>query len=93
MIPSTEANRLIELSARHTALSEEIKSLVRIKAKIWPILREHAKSKADADREWEMSEHGIREREIKIEMESLASQMSAIKTWLRQQEVEAKNQY
>lgn len=93
MIPTTEARRLLDLSARHTALSEETKSLVRIKADVYRLMLKDAKSIAAADREWEMSDHGIREKEIKIEMESLESQMSAIKTWLRQQEMEARNQF
>lgn len=93
MTPSTESQRLLTLSSEHTKLSEESKSLVRIKAGVYKILLQDAKSIAAADREWELTEHGIREREIKIEMESLESQMSAVKTWLRQQEMEARNQY
>ena len=93
MNPATESARLLELSAKHTALSEESKGLVRIKAGVWPIIRKTVKSVAEADREWSMTEHGIRERELKIEMESLESQMSVIKAWLRQQEMEARNQY
>jgi hypothetical protein len=90
MNPHTESTRLLELSARHTALSEESKGIVRIKAGVYPILRAAAKSKADADWEWECREEGIREKEIKIEMNSIESQMSAVKVWLRQQEMEAR---
>lgn len=93
MNPHEESNRLLTLSAQHTALSEESKGLVRIKAGVYRLMLKDAKSIAAADRDWEMSDHGIREREIKIEMESLESQMSAIKTWLRQQELEARNQF
>lgn len=67
--------------------------MVRIKAGVYPLYLDGAKSVAAADRAWEMSEHGIREKEIKIEMDSLESQMSAVKTWLRQQEMEARNQF
>lgn len=91
MNPHTESNRLLTLSARHTGLSEETKGIVRRKAAVYPILRSHAKSKADADMEWSFTEDGLREQEIKIEMNSLTSEMSALKVWLRQQELEARN--
>jgi hypothetical protein len=91
MNPHTESTRLLELSARHTALSEESKGIVRRKAGVWKVLRQHTKSVADADREWEGTEDGIREKELKIEMNSIESQMSAVKVWLRQQELEARN--
>jgi hypothetical protein len=92
MNPHTEAQRLIELSARRDRLSEESKGLVRIKAGVWPILRKSAKSKADAEMEWLCSEDGIREKEIRIDLDNIDSAMSALKVWLRQQEMEARNQ-
>lgn len=93
MNPHSEAQRLMELSAQRDTLSEESKGLVRIKAGVWPIIREHSKSKADAEMEWRCSESGIREQEIKIELDNLTSKMSALKVWLRQQEMERRQQY
>lgn len=93
MNPHTESERLMTLAARRDQLSEESKGLVRIKAGIWPMLRREAKSKADAEMEWFCREEGIREKEIKIELDNVDSQMSALKVWLRQQEMEARNSY
>lgn len=83
----------MELSARYGQLSEELKGFVRIKAPVWKILRENSKSIAEADRQWEMSEHGMRERELEIEMKALEKEMSSIKAYLRVMEEEARNQY
>jgi hypothetical protein len=42
--------------------------------------------------EWLCSEDGIREKEIRIDLDNIDSAMSALKVWLRQQEMEARNQ-
>lgn len=93
MNPHQEAERLIQLAAQYQALSEEQKGMVRVKAGVWRIIRENVKSVAEADRQWEGREEGIREREIEIELKSLEKNMSAIKSMLRTWEIEARNLY
>jgi hypothetical protein len=93
MNPHDEAERLLTLARERDALSEESKGLVRIKGGIWPMLRADSKSKADAEMKWLCMDEGMREKEIRIELENIDSQMSAVKVWLRQQEMEARNQY
>ena len=63
------------------------------KAKAYPEIREACKSIAESDRIWEMTEFGLQEKKLKIQMKVKEKKMSAIKTLLDVANNEAFNQY
>jgi len=63
------------------------------KANAYPEIREACKSIAEADRVWEMTEFGLQEKKLKIQMKVKEKKMSAIKTLLDVANNEVFNQY
>lgn len=73
----------------------ELDGILAIKADKWIKIRseEGVKSDAQADRLWEQTVEGQRERRLKLQQKTIEKLMSAIKTRIGVMTIEAKNQY
>lgn len=93
MNPHELAERRVELSAKYSQLTEEYKSILKIKALTWRAIRSLVTTDKAAEREWEASDDGIREMELRLDLKRLEKEMSGIRLALDVMTGEARNQY
>lgn len=74
------ARHRVTLSGIYSNITEQLKKVLRKKAEGWIALRIKHKSNADAESEWESSESGIKEMELKLDLKRIEKMMSSLKT-------------
>lgn len=82
---------LLEFSADYAAKVDELQQLLVLKVATWQKLRGTVGSDTQAERAWQATPEGIAETGLKLQMKSLSQLMSALKTHLRNKELEARN--
>jgi hypothetical protein len=91
--PRQLADFRIFLGALYSLRAGEMQKILAIKPGVWLAYREGTKSDKAADREWQATEEGKRETQVKWELKRIERLSSAIATKLRVMEGEARNQY
>lgn len=91
--PGRLADFRIFLAALYSLRAAEMQSILGVKPSTWNAIREHKNSDKSADREWQATEKGLRETQLKWELRRIERLSSAIATKLRVMQGEAKNQY
>lgn len=85
----------MQLAGYYGLNATELDSLLSKKADDWIKMRsqEGVKSDAQADRLWEQTEAGSRERRLRLQQKTIEKLMSAIKTRISVMEHEARNTF
>jgi len=91
MNPVELSEKLVLMAHEYSERSDELADILVLKPAKWLHMRSQEKSATDTDRLWDATEDGMKETRIKLKMKSLEKLMSAIRTRLRIQEVEARN--
>lgn len=91
--PRELANERLKIAYEYSKLGERLVEIKKQKAVIWKEIRARHKSDKQADIEWESSELGLEEYEIKLKMKAKEHKLSAIRTSLMVSENEIKNLY
>lgn len=91
--PSQLAEARIGLSEEYAKYSGELATLIKIQAQHFRENRPHFKSDKATERDFELTDSGIRMTIIKMKLKSIEKTMSAYNTYLRLKENEAKNLY
>jgi hypothetical protein len=93
LIPGHVADFRVYLAALYSLRASEMQRIVAIKPGVWLAYRETKQSDKAADREWQASEEGQRETQLKWELKRIDKLSSALASKLRVMEGEARNQY
>jgi hypothetical protein len=81
------------LTAIYSLYAGEMKEIATARASAWLDIRAEKNSDKAADREWQTTEKGIREIELKWDMRRIDKLISALNTHMRVMEGESKNQW
>lgn len=73
------------LSAIYSYYTEQLKHILKTKALGWRALREKHKSNVDAEAEWDSTEQGIKEMELRLDLKRVEKMMSSLKTLIDSQ--------
>lgn len=92
LVPGRLARFRTFLAALYSLRASEMQQIEALKPKIWLALREHKKSDAATDREWDLTEKGQRQTFLRWELRKIEKLSSAIASQLRVLEGEARNQ-
>jgi hypothetical protein len=93
MTPHEAADKKVEMASLYSTLSEQLERILETKPKEWIALRSNAKSAKEADRLWEGSEMGISEMKLKMKMDRVEKEISALNSFIRVSENEARQLY
>lgn len=77
MNPTVLAEERHAMSVEYARLCEKLARITPLKASEWLRLREESKSDQSATKKWEMSESGIEETQIKLQMKGLEKLISS----------------
>lgn len=91
MSPRQLADFRIFLAALFSLRAGEMQRILAIKPGVWLAYREGTKSDKAADREWQATEEGKRETQLKWELKRIDKLSSAIASKLRVMADEARN--
>lgn len=91
--PGRLAELRVLLSAKYAQATNEYETVLLAKPAIWNELRKDVKSDTRAEREWEATELGQKERHWKFQIKKIEKMMSAIKTLIDVKTGEAHNLY
>jgi outer membrane protease len=91
VIPGRLANYRLYLSAIHSLRAGEMQRILAAKPGIWNLMRQGQNSDKATEREWQATEMGLRELQLKWEIKRISVISSAIATKLRVAEIEARN--
>lgn len=80
------------LAADASLTAAKLEDILSQKPKIWLAIREHKNSDTAADREWDNTEMGIREMQLRSRIKRIDRLSSALASKLRVMELEARNQ-
>jgi hypothetical protein len=92
-VPGRLADYRIYLAALYSLRAAEMQDILGGKPAAWLHIRDKKNSDKSADREWQATERGLRETQLKWELKRIDRLNSAIATKLRVMEGEARNQY
>jgi hypothetical protein len=93
LAPGKLADFRVFLAALYSLRASEMQDILTRKPTAWLAIRHYKTSDKSADREWQATETGIREMQLKWELRRIERLSSAIATKLRIMEGEARNQY
>jgi hypothetical protein len=65
------ARKRVELSSIYARKSEQLGNILETKANIWLAFRDTTKSDSAANKLWEMTEEGIKEMRLKLDLKSI----------------------
>ena len=91
--PHKISDERLKIAYDFAKLGERLVEIKKFKAIQWLELRKFVKSDAQAEREWELTELGIEEMEIKAKMKAKQMKSSALRTHLEVLKDESHNQY
>lgn len=91
--PHTAADYRVTLSGLYSRMSGELQDILAVKPMKWMMMRKEVKTNRDADMLWDGSSVGIREMQLKLQMKRIDKINSALSSFLRVSENEAKNNY
>jgi hypothetical protein len=89
--PGRLADYRIHLAALFSLRAAEMQRILAVKPNPWLRIRDHKNSDKAADREWQSTEYGYRETELKWEIKRIDRLSSAIAQKLRIMQDEARN--
>jgi hypothetical protein len=92
-IPGRLADYRVFLAALYSLRAAEMQTILAVKPGKWLDIRGEKNSDKATDREWQATEEGQRETQLKWELRRIERLSSAIATKLRVMEGEARNQY
>ena len=93
LVPGHLANFRTFLAALYSLRAAEMQTILAVKPGIWLDMRGEKHSDKATDREWQATDKGLRETQLKWELRRIDKLSSALATKLRVMEGEAKNQY
>jgi hypothetical protein len=93
LAPGQLADFRVYLAALYPLRAAEIQDILAVKPSMWLDMRGKKNSDKATDREWQATEKGQRETQLKWELRRIEKLSSAIVTKLRVMEGEARNQY
>lgn len=91
--PHQLASDRMDIANSYMEKGKRMAKIKKMKAEWWKLARENFKSDASADRAWDLLPEGDEMETLRLEMKGMEMQMSAIKTMLMVNEMEAKNFY
>jgi transposase len=89
--PGALADYRVYLAALYSLRAAEMQEILKVKASLWLDIRAEKNSDKAADREWQTTEKGAREQQLKWELKRIDKLSSAIASKLRVMENEARN--
>jgi hypothetical protein len=89
--PGRLADYRIHLAALYSLRASEMQNILAVRPTVWLRIREHKNSDKAADREWQNTEKGQRETQLKWELKRIDKLSSAIAQKLRIMQDEARN--
>jgi len=89
--PGQLADYRVYLAALYSLRAAEMQDILAVKPRNWLTIRARKNSDKATDREWEATEDGLRETQLKWELRRIEKLSSAAATKLRIMEVEARN--
>lgn len=91
--PGQLANFRVFLAAHYSLKATEMQRILAVKPGKWLDLRGEKNSDKAADREWQATDLGQKETQLKWDLKRIEKLTSALASKLRVMEGEAKNQY
>lgn len=91
--PAELAEWRVILSGKFAFASNQLEEILLKKPSKWNAIRETVSSDTRAERMWESTELGEKERHWRMQMKKIEKMSSAIKTMLEVKNAEAYNQY
>jgi hypothetical protein len=91
--PRRLADFRVYLAALYSLRAAEMQQILAVKPGIWLDIRGEKNSDKATDREWQATEKGQRETQLKWELRRIDKLSAALASKLRVMEGEAKNQY
>jgi hypothetical protein len=89
--PRQVADFKIYLAGHASQLEGQLQGILAVKPARWIEIREHKNSDRAADREWEATEGGIREMQLRMTLKRIDRLTHALSAKLRVMELEARN--
>lgn len=93
LTPSQAAEDKVKKAGEYARLSERLEDIRKVKPMAWLGLRETAKSDKAADRAWEATPMGIEEMSLVMQMKRVEKEISALNSYIRVSENEARQLY
>lgn len=93
VVPGLLADYRIYLAALYSLRAGEMQKILATRPRAWLAIREHKNSDKAADREWQATDEGQRETQLKWELKRITSLSSAINSKLQVARDESRNQY
>lgn len=91
--PNEIALNILKMTDEYAKLGERLNELKGLYAMWWEGSRQDYNSDSSAEKAWDLTKEGIEMAEIKLKMKVKEKRMSALKTYLRVLENEARNNY
>ncbi len=91
--PKEIAETILKYTDQYAKLGERVNELKGIYALWWEGFRKDYKSDTSAEKAWDLTKEGIEMDEVRLKMKVKEKRISALKTYLRVQENESRNQY
>ena len=93
LVPGHVADFRVYLAALYSLRAAEMQQILAVKPGIWLDIRGEKNSDKAPDREWQATEKGQRETQLKWELPRIEKLSSALSSKLRVMEGEANNQF
>lgn len=93
MTPGRAADLRVELSGQYSFLSGELEEVLRLKPAAWIALRKNERTDKSCDRAWDASQEGLKEMSCRMRLKRIDKVISALTSFIRIKEGEAKNLY
>jgi hypothetical protein len=93
LVPGRLADYRVYLAALYSLRAAEMQKILAVKPGIWLDIRGEKNSDKATDREWQATEKGQRETQLKWELRRIDKLSAALASKLRVLEGEARNQY
>ncbi len=91
--PQELSDKLLELAEESSRLGSELSRILTLKPDIWMEMRKSHSSDKSTDKQWDATEEGKKEMQVRLQLKSNQMMMSAIKTKLRVLSDETHNMY
>ncbi len=91
--PQELSDKLLELAEESSRLGTELSRILTLKPDIWMEMRKNHSSDKSTDKQWDATEEGKKEMQVRLQLKSNQMMMSAIKTKLRVLSDETHNMY
>lgn len=93
MTPHEAADEKVRKATEYARASQQLEDLKIIKTDKWLLIREGVKSDKAADRKWDATEEGKQEIRLTFLMKRLEKEISALNSFIRVSENEARQLY